>query len=215
MKRIALSGLLVALSATLAHSAEFDFSAITANDPSGNAQAAAEAQLKLIVTETPAGQVLFTFQNNGPEAMFIADIYFDDNAGVLDSLVGIDNSDPGVNFTTTGAPPNLPSGNTVGFASDYDVHASNPSATHGVNPGESVGVLFDLAPGMSLNDVVMAIGNGSLLVGVHVQGFAGGFSESLIATPEPATVALALVALAIGGVFAYRRRRELALVGAR
>lgn len=59
-----------------------------------------------------------------------------------------------------------------------------------MNPGESLGVLFDLLAGVTYADTLVAMVTGELRIGIHVQGFASGGSESFINPPlePPATV---------------------------
>ena len=88
--------------------------------------------------------VTFTFRNEGPEACAISEVYFDD--GTLLELTGIDNSDVGVTFRHDASPPDLPGGQTlnppfevtVGFLAE----AAPPAPKKGVNPGESLGIIF-------------------------------------------------------------------------
>jgi hypothetical protein len=70
---------------------------------------------------------------------------------------------------------------TNGFSADSE----SPTQPSGVNPGESLGILFSLRPGKSFADVLTHLGDGSLRIGIHVQGFAGGGSESFVNLPEP------------------------------
>ncbi len=192
----------------------FGFIGITANDPSLASIAAGEAQLSVEVIDAGGGQVLFTLRNDGPHASFIRNIYFDDSEGTLGSLAAIDNSDPGVEFAPGGSPSDVPGAVDIGFTSDFHATATQPGSQNGVNEtGESVGILFHIAPGSTFDDVLDSMYFGQLRVGLHVQGFEGGFSEGfvsgLVATPEPATLALALIALAILTGAAYRRRAAI------
>jgi hypothetical protein len=80
-----------------------------------------------------------------------------------------------------------------------------------VNPGEYLAVLFSLQTGMTYQDVVNALNSEDLRIGIHVQGFANGGSESFIndpgapaPVPEPST--LALVGAGMIGIAALRRK---------
>lgn len=168
----------------------FDFYNITNNDP-GDA-AIGEAQLFVDVGDEFANQVLFTFRNNGPEASAVSEIYFDD--GSLLGIASILNNPPGVVFVEGASPPELPGANlieppfeaTIGFLAE----STPPPVYKGVNPGEEVGILFDLKPGGEFQDVLDELYSGTLRVGIHVIGFGCGGSESFVNVPEPATVCL-------------------------
>jgi uncharacterized protein (TIGR03382 family) len=157
-----------------------------------------ESQLTIDVSGG-AGSVVFLLQNSGPDACSVANVYFDD-IGLLGSAV-IGNGS-GVNFEAGGSPPDLPGGSGIGFVADQVFSALNPKPTNGVNPGESLTLTFALLGGSTLNDVVAAMNNGSLRVGMHVIAFANGESEGFV-TPTPGSLAL----LGLGGLAAFRRRR--------
>lgn len=182
-----------------------------------------EAQLQVTVSDA-GGQVLFTFTNSGPDASSITAVYFDD--GSLFGIASIDNSDAGVAFTQLASPGNLPSANsasppfvtTVGFSADSD----SPVQPNGVNPGESLGILFDLNGG-TFADVLLELASGDLRIGIKVQGYSGGGSESFVnngpvnggpngpvnGVPEPATIfLLGMGLLGVAGV-AFTNKRNL------
>ena len=166
-----------------------------------------EAQLSVFVEAGPgANQVYFQFSNTGPNAMSITDVYFDD--GTLLGIASITNGS-GVSFSQNASPPNLPGWNnitpafqvTAGFSAD-----SNPPAQpNGVNPGETLTIVFNLLGGFTFADTINALNTpGDVLrIGIHVQGFAGGGSESFVNTPTPGALGL----LGLAGLVAARRRR--------
>ena len=169
-----------------------------------------EQQLFVDVSDPGGNQALFTFRNEGPEPCAITDIYFDD--GTLLGIASIDNSDPGVAFSQLAKPSNLPGGNgmsprfstTAGFSADSDA----PVMPNGVSPGEFVGILFNLksSPATTFADVIDDLTDGALRIGIHVQGFATGGSESFVNVPVPAPGALVLGAMGLGLVACVRRR---------
>jgi len=192
---------------TPAQAVPYSFYGISHNDPDGGDVIIGETQIFVNVSDhgvTDAGinQVLFTFTNTGPEASSICDVYFDD--GPLFGIASIING-PGVSFTQPADPENLPEGNTIGFdtTESFSVDSDAPAALNGVNPGESLGIVFELQSEMGFNDVItalqMAEGEGSLRIGIHVQGFADGESEAFVnnpdPVPEPSTYLLILIGM--------------------
>lgn len=207
--RPAVMGALCALGAVVG-SAEaaittYSFACVT-NTTAANALAGS-AQLWVDVEDTPnPQQVSFTFRNTGPLPCSITDVYFDD--GTLLGISSIVNS-AGVDIAQGASPPDLPGGNllspafqtTAGFAAD-----SNPPAQpNGVNPGEWVRITFSLINGQTYADTISALNTPGdhLRIGIHVQGFANGGSESFV-NNVPGPGVLALVGLV--PVVARRRR---------
>ena len=167
-----------------------------------------EAQLTVDVTSPSPLVVRFQFHNAGPAASSITDVYFDDaEDGALFQLSLILDQSPLVDFEPGARPGNLPGAGqasppfvtTDGFSADSE----SPVQPRGVNPGETLGILFSLRPGASFADVLDHLTDGSLRIGIHVQGFAGGGSESFVNVPEPG--ALGLVAFGLVGLGARAR----------
>lgn len=189
------------------------------------------AQLSVEVTDA-SPYVLLTLRNNlapgavvvDPLQSSITQVYFDDRAGTLDSLVVDFPSSPGVYFGSEQGPPNLPSGNnlTPAFETDFWVGATAGAggvAGRGVNPGEYVQIKFN--PGTSYAGFLAALylgagdptaEEGTLRVGIHVQQLidpAGGqTSDTFVLTPPvaPAPAAMMLGMLGLGTV-GWRLRR--------
>ncbi len=175
----------------------FGFYNITNNDP-GDA-AIGEAQLFVDVSDESADQMLFTLRNTGPEACAISEVYFDD--GMLLGIADIIDNPPDVVFVQDASPSELPGANLLdpSFETTLDFLAESvpPPPHKGVNPGEQVGILFDLQPAETYQNVIDELNDGGLRIGIHVIGFCSGGSESFVTVPEPATIAvLGLGALA-------------------
>jgi hypothetical protein len=157
-------------------------------------------------------QVNFNFLNTGPLASSICDVYFDDGSllGIAEIIDG-----PGVSFSAPASPSNLPGGasispafvTTAGFSADSDP----PVQPNGVNPGEELSIVFALQTGRTYADVLDELAAETLRIGIHVQGFAGGGSESFIndSCPIPAPGALLLCALGASLIGVLRHRRML------
>lgn len=174
------------------------------------------------VDDIGSGQVNFIFRNSGPAASSITQIYFDDHySSVLDSIAAIDNSHPGVHFTTGATPGNLPGGNSVSpaFAASAGLSAGAavPPPHNGVGPGEWVGIAVNLSTlpnPKSYADVLDGLSSGTFRIGLHVQAFANGQSESFITTPTPVIPAPASVVLTTAGLAVIRllRNRQVLVI---
>jgi hypothetical protein len=172
----------------------FGFYSIT-NTIAGDA-AIGEAQLQVKVTSDDTGKggdVLFKFSNAGPDASSITDIYFDGIIGILNPLPDPFTPNPigSVDFGVGANPGHLP-GYDPAFFTDFTADSDVPTQPNGVNPGENLGISFDLIDSIGLDGVLAAMYAGDIRIGLHVQGFASGGSESFInnPVPEPATMLL-------------------------
>jgi hypothetical protein len=179
----------------------FSFGTSCSNNDAGNVATGA-AQLFVQVTAGPgANQVTFHFINTGPNASSIADVYFDD--GTLLGIATITDSGAGVDFSQGASPPDLPAGNncdpdfevTAGFSAD----SNPPVQPNGVNPSEWLDITFDLQSGQTFDDVVAQLNSGALRIGIHVQGFGNGGSESFVNDPSTAVSLSSVAATALRG----------------
>lgn len=163
------------------------FSCISGNN-SGNC-AIGQQQLSVEVSDPGNNQALFTIYNLGPDASSVEGVYFDDGTLLgISYLIDMDEGiggDPGVDFTAgSAAPPNLPGGNsinpafvtTAGFLADSDP----PTQHNGINPGESLGIAFDLQTGSNFDFLINDLRTAQLRIGLHVIGFGSGGSESFV-----------------------------------
>ena len=210
--------------ATEARAELFGFGRITSNTP-GAEGSTIGAQLCVDVTDPGDDHVLFTFYNNHPSdpefqnapaiSSSIMEIYFDD--GALFGIADIINDGLLTTFVGGSANPGeLPSGEnlepefetTAGFLAD----AGKGGPTNGVNPGESVGIVFDLQSGMNFDDVMKAIyagfeleegddPKGTLRIGMHVISIGEAeTSDTFIMTPVPGAMILGLLGLGAAGL---------------
>jgi len=201
--------------ATAAHAVTYFFNNIS--NVSGIAGQVAP-QLSVDVT-AQAGAVRFTFNNNGPIAPSITDIYFDDPDPKL-FVIGsttVDNIS-GVSFSPNASPPNLPNPNNVvpafnaAFSADSNSQGGG-TLTNGVNNvgGDSVAIVLALTAGSTFAGVLSELGAGTLRIGLHVQGIPGinGTSDSYIATtPVPAALPLFVTGVVAMGLLRRRRKNS-------
>lgn len=174
-------------------------------------------------------KVLFVLTNSGSDASRISEVYFDDGAllGITDLIDSDDNSALvpsawNVDFSEGSAsPPELPAGNTIGFETTAgflaDTDSGQGGAAKGVDPGEELGVIFDLQGDLTVLDVIASMNDAqasglTLNIGVHVTGFASGGSEGFVTNlPEvPEPTSLAIWGLGVLGLAGVRRRRKKA-----
>lgn len=212
MKKItsALSAVFLVLFLMVGHASAVQYSFFNITHNSSGDAAIGEAQVVMDVTNAGAGQVLFTFSNSGPLASSITDIYFDGTP--LLTHQNFVNVIGAVSYGVGASPGNLPGGNDplYNFSADHSYDSNSPTQPNGINPLESLGILFQ--SGSSFNDILAALDDASLRVGLHVQGFASGGSESFIDTPstvspvpEPGT--MLLLGTGLLGLAVYGKRR--------
>ena len=191
----------------------------------GNAPEDIAAQLSVEVTPVGSNQVLFTFGHDSgiggtPTGATIAQIYFDDDVPILASLVEIRDYQydpdlyPEVDFQVGANPPVLSGGQNVDptFVVDLAYGADNPAPQWGVDPGESVGLVFNIVSESSFDDVISSILSGNLRIGLHVISIdSGEWSDAFVNNTVPVPVPGAVVLGSLGLGFAeWLRRRKMA-----
>ena len=195
----------------VAQAQNYSFSCVSNNSTTNCATG--EAQLGMTLTQG-SGFVDFLFTNAGPLASSITDVYWDWTGAANRYTAGAITSSSGVSFSWGASPSNLPSGNglTPSFSANLGADSNAPTRPNGVNPTEWVS--FRLLTGLTTTAADLA--SGSLRVGIHVQGFSGGGSESYVnrsttvvaPVPEPEAYALMLAGLGVVGVVARRKRKQ-------
>ncbi len=163
--------------------------------------------LEGLVVDTGSGVKIGIFNNSSggwtsSTIPTITKIFFEDQANVLSSP-SIDSTSGGVLLQQNNG-ANLPGGNNIGFVVESAFTAQPPPVHNGIDPGEWAYFLFS---GSDYGDVVGALENGSVRIGLHVQqiGSNGGDSAAYVnvAVPEPSVSLLG----ALGAALLFRRRR--------
>jgi hypothetical protein len=193
----------------------YSFDNITHNNPVN--ALTGEEQLVMDVINPGGGQALFTFKNLGPEPCIIMEIYFDCPQGALSQ--GDIMNVPGVRFVPGGEPVVLPGGHTLSpiFVVDFLDSADKDPEKHGnskiengIGPNESLDLYLVINSG-TFAGMIDDLGSGSLRVGLHVQAFGDGNSESFVndGVKVPAPGAIVLGAIGLGAVGLVRRRQTV------
>lgn len=166
-------------------------------------------ELWVDVQDEGAGEFSISLHNESGVRSPLTSLYIEDADGLITGLVSIGGSS-GVSFELGGKPPGLPSGSVEDFEEHWTFSALNPKPKNGVGSGEELTIVFTLADGYSYEDVIAAMTDGSLRLGVHAPPFGAGGNQSFVTgggsgdpVPEPGTLALLLAA---GTVWALRRR---------
>ena len=214
-----------------ADSRTFAFTRITANSPVDVA-----SQFSLVVSDygtsdTGANRVLFTFGNNLPPYTTdspvgtITRVFFEDGAIIGPYEIVDGETSPGVDFTAMNGNGGLPGGGELSppfeaskeYASRFDPSGSGVAS--GVDPGEWLGIVFDLEGEKTFSAVIAAINKGftdpapwtgeSLRIGIHVQSLpdADGLfeeSDSFILVPVPGAALIGLLGMGAAGVILRR-----------
>jgi hypothetical protein len=179
--------------------------------PHSDPDACAAAQSPLSVTLDALGdaQVRVRIENAGPGPVVFTHVLFEGNA--LDAVAQIGNDRPEVVFREI-PPWVLAVANRLApdFSSALGAFAVFPSWYRGVGPHEALSIDLDIAPGLVFADVLDALAEGSLRIGI--QAFLPCDTEFLVSVPvqppipEPGT--FALVGLGLAGLLRYRSLRR-------
>ncbi|MHC4291431.1 MAG: PEP-CTERM sorting domain-containing protein [Planctomycetota bacterium] len=181
-----------------------------ANASIGEAQLSVEVSDEGMIVQNSdtLNLVGFKFMNEGPDHCVITEIYFQ-TMSLLD-FHSIDENLPGVDFKESEvgsiSPGNLPGGKSISpkfiATTAFSIEPLNPEPKWGVEPGEWVAIYYTLQVGTTAQNVFDELANEQTRIGLHVQSFDNGGSESFI-TPEPATMIL----LGLGGLMLRKRKQ--------
>jgi hypothetical protein len=202
---LALAGVAAVSAVSAAPASAFGFSNIVGGDPPGDAY---KNSFTFDVVNR-GSSVLFKIKNSGNSAaatMFISKVFFDDNGYLSNPVLNIENVGT-VAFSGGADDDNLPQAGKKSFTTDYAFSSDNGDGNaKGIQAGETLGLRFT----GNYNNVILALTNGTLRLGLHVQALPNGQSDSYISsntqdTPEPLTMLAAGAAVGFGTMFKKQR----------
>jgi hypothetical protein len=178
-----------------------------------------QAEEEYASVDLDSDEVLFTFTNTAVSDSNITAIYIDDGtivglSHVYDSLGGY------TDFASGGATPNaLPGGQsltppfvvTQAFSADTEPGRPQSGNDQGIDQAADIlGIAYELQEDLGFADVRDAIEDGSLRIGLHVQGIGedNEYSEGYVNTPIPEPSTMLLLFTGLGGTIAYGWRRK-------
>jgi hypothetical protein len=173
-------------------------------------------QLTVTVSSTGANQVLFYFTNTGSIASNVTEIYFDD--GTLLGIAGLQQNPAGTSFyewtdsSTKPKPGDLPGGDSLDPKFEVTAYFAVDSACgngYGMNPGEHLGIIYDLKGGGTLQTVFDELASGELRIGMHVRRVNDdgsiAFVNDPLVVPVPGAALLGTLGLGAAGLRLRRR----------
>jgi hypothetical protein len=186
----------------------FTFSNITGGDTVGDAYAN-NFGFNVINQGGTVFIDIFNYGNDAAPSMFISKVFFDDNGYLSQPWINAPNNVGQVGFTGGLSNDQLPQGGKS-FTTDYAFSSNNGAGNlWGIQRGEKLQLAFTA----NYNNVLAALNDGSLKIGLHVQALPNGASDSYISsngantenTPEPLTMLAAGAAVGFGTMFKKQR----------
>ena len=162
MKRLLLRLVLVLAFASSASAVSFGFDCIAG---ASLACGVGEASLSVNVIDSGSGTVTLTFSNSDAGTSSVTGIYLDGSRPIAKAS---NSGGAGTSFKKGGKPKDLPGGGNVSFHDDFRFTAKKPQPLNGINGGESLTIELRLKNGVTYADVIAALGDGSLRLGLLI-----------------------------------------------
>jgi hypothetical protein len=188
MKRIAVLtqrlavGVITAVLAGQASAEPLVFSCVNLGDQSRCK--AGGAGLAVEILDSGDGKAAFVLVNNSSVGLAVDRVYVEDRGGTLVGPPQILNNEPEVSFEWTGKQKQFAGAAGVRPVFRVDpnlsVVAQQPGARLGINAGESLGLVYDIAIGRTLADVIHDLNSGKLRFGVDTVDPSGSARGSLV-----------------------------------
>jgi hypothetical protein len=203
---LAVVGVAAVSAVSAAPASAFSFSNIAGGDTVGDAYVNSFS----FDVSNLGSSVVFNIKNSGNAAapsMFISRVFFDDNGYLSTPVVNFGNVGQ-VLFTGGASNDQFPQGGN-NFTTDYAFSSNNGAGNaFGIQGSETLAVRFN----GNYNNVISALNDGSLKLGLHVQALPNGQSDSYLSssgntqnTPEPLTMLAAGAAVGFGTMFKKQR----------
>lgn len=187
-------------------SSTYGFTRIT-----NNASQDVGSQLSMTVTELAGDGAIFSFRNNVGIRSSVAQIYFDDTQGLLESMDLDSSSGGGVSFVQFASPSNLPGGTPYAFTADYSFGATPPPPKMGLSAANEwvsfVG--YWASANTSFTTLLDAIASGGFRAGLHVISIGESLNSDAYISAVPLPAAAWLFGSALIGFITLSNRRRV------
>jgi hypothetical protein len=156
------------------------------------AGASRKPRYSLDVVDTGERRVMFIFSNREQDASSITDIFFNDEElfsisvqikPITDTRENPSRTIPCLTTNHHYVPEPYHDSTSFQLTRSGEYGADTDARFCGINRDESLGIVFDLQAGVTLEDIISALGKKELNIGIKVQGDQPGACHILISEP--------------------------------